>query len=249
MTDYCPPDPLTILPIYNPENWIDTCSGAGGGGGGIGPQGPQGILGISGNVGAQGTQGIGGGAGGAGTQGAQGIIGTQGPVGIPSTTSSLFYSTTAGSISFVPSPYQVGAFNISALSNDSYVQVIYPFSHSSINQLRIVLSVNTTQFPFPSATTFFSGHFEGLLVAHIKKVFFGGSVYTETMVSVSGGPNPFTGAPINITTTGSNLVSPLTSTATGPNAFAINITVFKDPAQGPNIFFKSGGMSVIANTP
>jgi hypothetical protein len=74
MTDYCPPDPLTILPVYNPENWIDTCSG-GGGGGGAGFQGPQGILGISGNVGAQGTQGISGGAGGAGTQGPQGVAG------------------------------------------------------------------------------------------------------------------------------------------------------------------------------
>jgi len=78
MTDYCPPNPLTILPIYNPENWIDTCSGTGGGGGGAGPQGPQGILGLSG---VQGAQGAGGSAGGAGTQGTQGLVGPTGGAG------------------------------------------------------------------------------------------------------------------------------------------------------------------------
>jgi hypothetical protein len=207
MTDYCPPDPLTILPVYNPENWIDTCSG-GGGGGGAGFQGPQGILGISG---VQGIQGSGGSAGGAGTQGAQGGSGPQGVAGVGTINR---YDLTSGAAKLVPSGATMVEFAFTGwFNNDNFLgfQGNLALRFQQIGNVDITSGYpggNSTMYLVSgTGTTSNSATFNGIIRAYCTRI--SGSNYTYIITcteSTVTNENAFTRVNGSFTTTNGPIV-------------------------------------------
>jgi hypothetical protein len=165
----------------------------------------------------------------------------------------LFYNSGFENI-FGPSSANLCSFDISSLATNSYIEMTTTMFVGANH--RIILTVGTTPFCFPSSTTFFSNEFL-TFVARIKKInVLSGT--TQTQISVIGGgagdsqPNPITPTVHlygNSITTGGTNVSLDATVSCETKGLQQEKTVSCETEEQNNVAINIYGVSVFAFQP